>query len=57
MTAHVRGTCYESKGIRSGVLFYKYECSCGHLTLDVTDKGQALEAWRRHVRQEQERAA
>lgn len=52
MTAHVRGKVYESKGLTSGVLFFKYECSCGHLGLDVTDIGIAREDWKRHAAQQ-----
>lgn len=50
---HIRGKVYESKGIRSGVLFFKYECSCGYLTLDVSDLGLAREAFKRHVAAQQ----
>jgi hypothetical protein len=49
-TQHVRLKVYESKGLTSGVLFFKYECSCSWLGFDVSDIGIAREDWKRHAR-------
>lgn len=55
MTPH-RPVLYPSKGVSSGVDFYRYECECGQWRgLDVTDQGQALVAYEQHVERETEK--